>query len=103
LTAFGSSACTLTGNGILASIDTTEIKFDSAIDVEVCPASDLIKIINYGYPYCRQHGWQSPLWIYDPKDYHDFIAKILPIGIRFIKFYRKCFMQLKTFSNLRFK
>jgi len=55
----------------------------------------------YENPYEPIHGVQAHFFRFDPKKWHDSLVKLAPvITHRITYFYRKCWMQAKTFMNV---
>lgn len=57
----------------------------------------------FGDPWAPLHGIQAHFFRFEPKKWHTAAARIAPmISNRAVYFYRRCWMQAKTFMNVHF-
>ena len=80
------------------SFNSSNLVFTPREPVKIPEVFDIV--FDCGYSYHPNHGEPCDhLWV-DPSDIHDQLSVLA--GYFMVFFHRKCFMRLKTFSNLRF-
>jgi len=80
-----------------------DLPFILEIEPEPAAWNDFMLFYDEGTPYHPAHGYQGLNCITDYVEYYtiQFHKLIKLCGIIHIFFHRKCFMQLKTFMNIR--